>query len=390
MTAKRKLINNNKGMILLSSLLLVSVLMAAGMGTWIAIQNDYKITSNLRQATAVFYFADAGIEWAKQQISQTTVHPPTLADRVQSFSSGTFSVVYLSSTRVTPLMAKIIIRSTGASGISSQTTQAQITKAYDLADAAIGLRGGEANVSLSGNSFFVSGFDFDPANNILIAGAQPRSAISTSSAVLRAQIEAALTAQQSGNVIGGDNNDAISRSSLIPGPVMTQLGDELCRAPQVITTTIPVGETLVIAGETWGSRSMPQLHCIEGLPGIDDSVTVGGNFSGVGILVVRNAEIIANGAFRWEGLIVVTGSGVGLRVVGEESKEVYGAVMINETNSVAATIPTILAIQGAIKVFYSRSALDRITGLMPSQTLESIYASLPATIRQDYWRSVNP
>jgi hypothetical protein len=390
MTAKRKLINNNKGMILLSSLLLVSVLMAAGMGTWIAIQNDYKITSNLRQATAVFYFADAGIEWAKQQISQATVHPPTLADRVQSFSSGTFSVVYLSSTRVTPLMAKIIIRSTGASGISSQTTQAQITKAYDLADAAIGLRGGEANVSLSGNSFFVSGFDFDPANNMLIAGAKPRPAISTSSAVLRAQIEAALTAQQSASVIGGDNNDAISRSSLIPGPVMTQLGDELCRAPQVITTTIPVGETLVIAGETWGSRSMPQLHCIEGLPGIDDSVTVGGNFSGVGILVVRNAEIIANGAFRWEGLIVVTGTGVGLRVVGEESKEVYGAVMINETNSVAATIPTILAIQGAIKVFYSRSALDRITGLMPSQTLESIYASLPATIRQDYWRSVNP
>jgi len=390
MTAKRKLIGDKKGMVLFSSLLLVSVLMAAGMGTWIAIQNDYKITSNLRQATAVFYFADAGIEWAKQQISQATVHPPRLADRVQSFSSGTFSVVYLSSTRVTPLTAKIVIRSTGASGISSQTTQAQITKAYDLADAAIGLRGEDANVSLSGNSFSVSGFDFDPVNNMLAAGAKPRSAISTTSAVLRAQIEAALTAQQSTNVIGGENNNAISRSGLIPGPIITQLGDELCRAPHVVTTAIPVGETLVLAGETWGSRSMPQLHCIEGLPGIDDSVTVGGNFSGVGILVVRNAEIIANGAFRWEGLVIVTGTGVGFRVVGEENKEVYGAVMINETSSVAATTPTILAIQGAIKVFYSRSALDRITGLMPSQTMESIYASLPATIKQDYWRSVNP
>ena len=390
MTAKRKLVSDKKGMILSSSLLIISVLMAAGMGTWIAIQNDYKITTNLRQATAVLYLADAGIEWAKQQIGQATVHPPRPADHVQSLFSGTFSVVYLSSTRVTPLTAKIIIRSTGASGISSQTVQAQITKAYDLADAAIGLRGGEANVSLNGNSFFVSGFDFDPANNMLAAGAKPRSAISTSSAVLRAQIEAALTTQQSGNVIGGENNNAISRSGLIPGPIITQLGDELCRVPHVVTAAIPVGETLVLAGETWGSRSMPQLHCIEGLPGIDDSVTVGANFSGVGILVVRDAEIIANGAFRWEGLIIVTGTGVGFRIVGEENKEVYGAIMVNETSSVGATTPTILAIQGAIKVSYSRSALDRIASLMPLETLESAYASLPSTIKQDYWRSLNP
>src|SRR5215510_10605230 len=85
MTAKRKLIGDKKGMVLFSSLLLVSVLMAAGMGTWIAIQNDYKITSNLRQTTLGFYLADAGIEWAKQQISQATVHPPRPANRVQSF-----------------------------------------------------------------------------------------------------------------------------------------------------------------------------------------------------------------------------------------------------------------------------------------------------------------
>ena len=60
-------------------------------------------------------------------------------------------------------------------------------------------------------------------------------------------------------------------------------------------------------------------------------MTVGGKFSGVGILVVRNAELVANSAFRWEGLIIVTGTGVGFRVVEEENKEVYGAVMINET-----------------------------------------------------------
>jgi Tfp pilus assembly protein PilX len=390
MAAKRKLICDKTGMVLFSSLLLVSLLMAASMAAWIAIQNDFRITTNLRQGTAVFYLAEAGIEWAKQQINQAAIHPPRPADRVESFSSGTFSVVVLSSTPVTPLTAKIVIRSTGASGISSQTVQAQITKAYDLADGAIGLRGVETSVSFSGNSFFVSGFDSDPINGALVAGAKPRSAISTSSAALRAQIDAALSALKPGNIVGGEDNTAVSQSDLIPSPIITQLGDDLCRAPHAVTTAIPVGGTLSVAGETWGSRSAPQLHCIEGLSGPGDSVTVGGNFSGVGILVVRNAELVVNGVFRWEGLIIVTGTGVGFRVVGEENKEVYGALMINETDSVASTTPTILALHGAIKMFYSRSALDRVVSLLPSQTLENVYASLPATITQDYWRSVNP
>jgi hypothetical protein len=390
MAAKRKLICDKTGMVLFSSLLLVSLLMAASMAAWIAIQNDFRITTNLRQGTAVFYLAEAGIEWAKQQINQAAIHPPRPADRVESFSSGTFSVVVLSSTPLTPLTAKIVIRSTGVSGISSQTVQAQITKAYDLADGAIGLRGVETSVSFSGNSFFVSGFDSDPINGALVAGAKPRSAISTSSAALRAQIDAALSALKPGNIVGGEDNTAVSQSDLIPSPIITQLGDDLCRAPHAVTTAIPVGGTLSVAGETWGSRSAPQLHCIEGLSGPGDSVTVGGNFSGVGILVVRNAELVVNGVFRWEGLIIVTGTGVGFRVVGEENKEVYGALMINETDSVASTTPTILALHGAIKMFYSRSALDRVVSLLPSQTLENVYASLPATITQDYWRSVNP
>ena len=105
MATKRSLIYDKTGMVLFSSLLFVSLLMAAGMGAWIAIQNDYRITTNLRQANAGFYLAEAGIEWAKQQIKQVAIHPPRPADRVQSFSSGAFSVVYISSTPVTLLTA---------------------------------------------------------------------------------------------------------------------------------------------------------------------------------------------------------------------------------------------------------------------------------------------
>ncbi len=375
-------------MVLFSSLLLVSLLMAAGMGALVLIQNDYRITTNLRQGTAVFYFADAGIEWGKEQIGQTAIHPPKPADRVQSFSSGTFSVWFVSSTPITPLAAKIIVRSTGASGTTSQTVQASVIKTYDLADGAIALRGEGTSVNFNGNSFFISGLDYDPSSGGPVSDAKPRSAISASSAALRAQIDTAML--QSGRVIDGENNNAISQSDFIPSHLITRLGDDLCHAPHVVTKTIPLGGTLSLKGQTWGSRSSPELHCIEGLSGPGDSVTVEGSFNGVGILVVRNAEFVASGSFRWEGLIIVTGPDVGFRVVGEENKEVYGALMINETGPTVGSTQATLALQGAVKVFYSRSALNRVVDLLPVPTLENTYAALPFKITQDYWRSVNP
>jgi hypothetical protein len=390
MAIRRKLIRDMKGMVLFSSLVLVSLLMVASMGAWIAIQNDYRITNNLRQSSAAFYLAEAGIEWSKQQIGQSVIHPPRPLDGVHSFSSGAFSVTFVSSTPVTPLSAKIIIRSTGLSGTSSQTVEAQVTKIYDLADGAIGLRGAEASVTLTGNSFLVSGFDYDPISSAPVAGAKPRLAISTSGAALRAQIETTLATLKTGNIVGGENNTAISQSDFMPSPVVARIGDDLCRAPHAATKAIPVGGTLSLAGENWGSRSAPQLHCIEGLSGTGDSVTVGGNFSGGGILVVRNAELVANGAFRWEGLIIITGTDVGFRAVGNENKEVYGALMINEIGPTIGATPTILELQGAIKVLYSRSALIQAAGMLSSPMLESAYLSLPSTITQDYWRSLNP
>src|SRR3990172_11538201 len=96
--------------------------------------NDYKISGNLRLSTDAFYLAEAGIEWSKREISVTSSHPPILANRAQSFSSGAFSVVFPSSTALTLLSAKILVRSTGRVGTSTQQLQAQLTKTYDLAD----------------------------------------------------------------------------------------------------------------------------------------------------------------------------------------------------------------------------------------------------------------
>jgi hypothetical protein len=389
MRISRALIHNEIGMVLVSSLLLVSLLMAAGMGAFIAVQNDYRITANLRQATAVFYLADAGIEWGKEQIRQTSIYPPRPADRLQSFSSGTFAVSFPSSTTITPLSATVVVRSTGSWGASLQAIEAQVTKTYDLADGAIGLRGAGTSVAFSGSSFFVSGIDHDLMTGEAVPSAKARPGISVSNAILQARVQTELSTQ-GGHITGGESNSAISHSDLLPSETLSRLANELCNAPHAVRMVISTAGTLRVGGQIWGSRLAPEVHCVEGLSGPGDFVSVDGNFSGVGILVVRNAELAATSTFRWEGLILLTGADTGFRVAGAESKEVYGAVMINETGPTGSIGSPILALHGAIRVLYSRSAFRQVAVLLPSSALENAHGSLPATIKQDYWKTVSP
>jgi hypothetical protein len=111
--------------------------------------------------------------------------------------------------------------------------------------------------------------------------------------------------------------------------------------------------------------------------------------TGTGLLVVKNAELLVSGSFRWEGLVIVTGSDVGFKVTGTDNKEMYGALIVNESGTVAPDI-AILDIEGSIKALYSRLALARLATLIPASSLENKYGLLPHAIIQDYWRTVTP
>jgi hypothetical protein len=140
--------------------------------------------------------------------------------------------------------------------------------------------------------------------------------------------------------------------------------------------------------QTWGTQSSVELRCIEGLAGPGDAVNLG-SITGAGILVVRNADLVVNGSFHWEGLIIVTGNNVGFKTNGVDSKEIYGSLMINETASPGSET-AILDLQGSVRVIFSRPALSQVVNLIPASTLKSAYSSLPTTISQDYWRTATP
>jgi hypothetical protein len=129
---------------------------------------------------------------------------------------------------------------------------------------------------------------------------------------------------------------------------------------------------------------------MDGTPGAADSVAILSNSSGAGILVARNADLILEGGFRWEGLIIITGSGVSLKVMEAGIKEIIGAVIINETATYSETNPSTLDIRGPIKILFSRSALQTAASVVSASGLSSAYTSLPSEVVQSYWRPITP
>lgn len=389
MKISRHLLAGQQGVVLFSSLTILSVLLAVGIGVRTMLQNDYKILANLRRGTEAFYYSVAGIEWSKSELGRTLILPPAPANRTVSFQSGSFSISFMSPTSGGSLAASVVVRSTGSLGASSHTIQAQLTKTYELADAAISLRGNAATVNFGSSPILVSGADYDPATGNAVLGTKPRSAISVSDDSLRGLIQQALGNAPQAILDSASASPGFATSGYLPANSVTQLVNDLCASAAAIVTVVPSSGALIFENQTWGTPSLPELRCFEGLAASGDAITIAGNNTGAGILVVRNADLVLAGSCRWEGLIIITGGEVGLRVAGPSEKETIGGVILNETGSPTSN-KAILDIQGNIRLRFSRKTLARSAGFVSSATLEQTAPVLPFVISQNYWRTVTP
>ena len=380
-------LRNQQGMILMSSLTILSVLVVIGIGVGVMLQNDFRVLTNLRTSSESFYFSVAGLEWGKSEIARTSTFPPVLQGRSQPFASGEFTVAFEPARMAAPFAAQIIVRATGISHGAQHVLQARLTKSYDLADAAVGLRGNGAAVSFNSPTTFISGADHELATANVVVGAKSRTTISTDSESLFGLVTESVAAKQ--DILDASVDTPVAQSVYVPADFVSQLADDLCAAPSATLHSVPMSGDLIIENQTWGDRALPQLHCIEGLSDPGDRVTLAGNLAGVGILVVRDADLILNGAFRWEGLVLVTGTDVSLQMTGSSSNELFGAAIVNESG-IPVAVKNILAIDGATRILFSRQALSRASSLIPMATVNNAYESLPSVVSQDYWRSVTP
>jgi hypothetical protein len=382
---------NESGFVLITVLIILAVLMAAGIGASVSVQNNLRVSASMRAGTIAAYLAEAGVEVIKQRIAKAAAIPVVSPATTGELAGGHYSVSILSSTQTGPLSAVVLVRALGQVGKATQSVHARITKTYDLADAAITLRGRARGFNFAGDMFSLSGLDEDLVSRTPIYGARTRAAITVASAEALQQLENALETQQRAKLVGDDGlgySIAIGRS--LAATDIDRLAMELCSAPNVISVDVPPTGSLLVTGEIWGNRVAPELRCVRGAPGAGDTVAITGNTSGAGVLVVRDTELVISGAFQWEGWIIVSGSDVGFRVAGADEKTILGALVLAESGQAVGSGPLLLDISGSVRIGFSRQAFTIAASAVPDVFLASSYAVLPAVIKQDYWRSISP
>jgi hypothetical protein len=311
-----------------------------------------------------------------------------------ALGSGSTTVTFTVTPQVPAFSYTLAMQSVSTVGNASKTLQALVTKTYDLSDGTIALRGNEADSSFTGNAFSVDGRDYNHVTGALSGGTM-QYGITVPNAARQADVNNALSAQQQDNVMGTAVQGltaSIGVSPWIASSSADSLGDALCDAAPAANKPpdIPTnGSYSPPAHANWGTRASPQVYCVTGVgtPGTM-SMDVNGNFSGVGVLVVRDADLVIHGAFHFEGLILVTGAKVGFGLLGGGNKEVYGSVIINETSTDGPSFREEV-LQGAAQLRYSRSALTIAQQLMPAAAMANIIGTLPATVERVSWSEVN-
>lgn len=390
MKANRYDVLGSRGMVLIGSLAILSLLVVVGIGAGLMLRNDFQVLANLRSGTEAFYFSAAGVEWGKQEIARDANFPPAPANQSKNFASGEFAVSFLSSATVGPLAARVVVRSTGTSRGAQQILQAQLTKSYDLADAALALRGNAAGVNLSAPSLWISGADHDAATAKPIVGAKSRNSVSTAEDSIRDLVLSALGDPPRQDVLdSGPDMAQAATSDYLSADFVAQFANALCSSAHAVVHAIPDTGALVVENQAWGNQETPELHCVEGLAAAGDATTMTGTMTGTGILVVRDADLIVSGNLRWEGLVLVTGSDISLKTTGPGSFDLLGAALVHETG-IPPSGRAMLDLDGTTRLLFSRQGLNRALSLIPATLLDSAYGSLPSTIAQDYWRAVTP
>ena len=283
---------------------------------------------------------------------------------------------------------KVIVTSTGTIGTTTRTITVVISKTAGLPiNGALAFPGSQADVSLHASSVMIDGRDTKigdrPGAPTGSASAVYGITVNSSLPALAARLETALADGTRNDVRGKDetNPSATTRGAntiradgALTSQAVTDFVDAAKSTADLTINASPgnasslsnIGSTCATDLESstcWGTSARPKVVYIRGArPDVGTRYTalsLAGDSSGTGVLIIENGVVEIGGSFRWNGPIITTGRNVGIRFRGDGDQVIHGAVVVNELNPVAAANVEGDAV-GKPHILYSTEALGLV------------------------------
>jgi len=283
---------------------------------------------------------------------------------------------------------KVVVTSTGTIGTTTRTITVVIAKTAGLPiNGALAFPGSQADVSLRASSMMIDGRDTkigDPPG--APTGSAPAVygiAVNPSFPALVARLETALADGARNDVRGKDRTNpsatqrganTISAHGALTSQAVTDFVDAAKSTADLTINASPgnasslsnIGSTCATDLENstcWGTSARPKVVYIRGaMPNVGTrytSLSLAGESSGTGVLIIENGIVEIGGSFRWNGPIIATGRNVGIRFRGDGNQVVYGAAVVNELDPAAVANIEGDAV-GKPHILYSAEALGLV------------------------------
>ena len=394
-----------RGAVLVVALLLLTLLAVLGLGLLNASLNEAVIARNDVNAQRALGVAEAGLAYSRQLIG-ANLSTITLNSRLTGATSSLPEVALTGVTNVEGLEAGngtfsawvsnnltayakspgyaadwaaasdsdslIWIRSLGTYRNANRTVRVLVDfSSSEILDppGTITLIDGAATdaARFDGNAFLITGND-TPAPTAAGACGNPGASkygISVNSNASLAVVAAAVAANQENNVTGTDDGNPATGSYANNGNITPAELQRLANSLLPQATAIPGGSNSNSYG--CGAATAEGVTPACSGPGLFKATTdlkLDGNGMGYGVLIVTaNFEMAGN--YKWEGLIIVVGTG-NAQITGADSK-IYGALLVANTQGGT----TYLRVSGNGGAYYSSQAICRVknANLIPYSTI---------------------
>lgn len=345
-SGSKLLSDNERGMVLVVSLLVMAVLAVLGTAAVMTTTTDLKITSNYTQNKKAFYNADAGVERVIAYLRANTVNYPTgntpttiSVSCPTGFNFNTsVNLNYVSSNTY-----KFQMTGTGANNVS-KTIETHIRKVPlypQEADGAVAMYGGGPEVAFKtggGGGYAIDGHDYpvpaDPNCN--------GSSCDTTATALPAKpgLFTVMTPTLSGNDtahLGGVPTQTLGASR------ETEFNNFVDMVLASSSNATPLYQS------TLGTRANPAVTVIP------NGTTLNATANGAGIIIVDDGgSLQINGNFCFEGLVILRGSG---RVFGTGTANIFGSLVT------IGHLSKLIDLTGSINLFYSSAALANLANI---------------------------